>query len=161
MPSVTLRRPQDLSGLAWVGASVAGFLALGGLERHFVADDDSITTRYADNLAGGLGCVWNAGGPRVEGFSNPALVLAEAAGKLAGLGALTLARVAGVACGVALLLCLPRRAPARPGAGPRGPVGRRAAPPAAWPRAGGGRRGGQACRAVDHRPLPAAGAVGR
>jgi hypothetical protein len=112
MPSAALRRPRDPSALVWLGASLAGFLLLCGLERRFVADDAWITARYADNLEGGLGFVWNAGGPRVEGFSNPALVLAEAAGRLAGLESVTVARVAGVACGVALLLLLHRRGPA-------------------------------------------------
>jgi hypothetical protein len=34
-------------------------------------DDGMISMRYAHNLADGHGLVWNPGGERVEGFSNP------------------------------------------------------------------------------------------
>lgn len=45
-------------------------------ERHFVvADDILISMRYAKNLAEGHGPVFNPGGPRVEGYTNPAVVL--------------------------------------------------------------------------------------
>ncbi len=41
-------------------------------ERYFVLFDDAmISMRYAQNLAAGYGPVWNAGGERVEGFTNP------------------------------------------------------------------------------------------
>ena len=30
-----------------------------------------VSMRYAKNLANGYGLVWNPGGPRVEGFTNP------------------------------------------------------------------------------------------
>lgn len=41
-------------------------------ERFFTLFDDSmISMTYARNLAHGYGLVWNAGGPRVEGFTNP------------------------------------------------------------------------------------------
>lgn len=40
--------------------------------RYFVLFDDMmISMRYAKNLANGDGLVWNPGGPRVEGFTNP------------------------------------------------------------------------------------------
>lgn len=40
--------------------------------RYFVLFDDMmISMRYARNLAEGQGLVWNPGGPRVEGFTNP------------------------------------------------------------------------------------------
>jgi hypothetical protein len=40
--------------------------------RYFVLFDDAmVSMRYARHLADGQGLVWNAGGPRVEGFSNP------------------------------------------------------------------------------------------
>ena len=42
--------------------------------RGFVTDDAWISVRYAENLARGEGPVWNPGGERVEGYSNPALV---------------------------------------------------------------------------------------
>jgi hypothetical protein len=41
-------------------------------ERYFVLFDDAmISMQYARNLAAGNGPVWNAGGERVEGFTNP------------------------------------------------------------------------------------------
>ncbi len=44
--------------------------------RTFVLFDDAmISMRYARNLASGHGLVWNAGGPRVEGITNPAWTL--------------------------------------------------------------------------------------
>ncbi len=43
-----------------------------GGERYFVLFDDAmISMRYAKNLADGFGLVWNPGGARVEGFTNP------------------------------------------------------------------------------------------
>ncbi|MDP3941886.1 MAG: hypothetical protein Q8Q49_06285 [bacterium] len=40
--------------------------------RYFVLfDDEMVSMRYAKNLAHGLGLVWNVGGERVEGFTNP------------------------------------------------------------------------------------------
>ncbi len=48
----------------------SSFLADG--TRYFALFDDAmISMTYARNLAHGAGLVWNAGGPRVEGFSNP------------------------------------------------------------------------------------------
>ncbi len=41
-------------------------------------DDAMISMRYARNLASGDGLVWNAGGERVQGFSNPAVTLVMA-----------------------------------------------------------------------------------
>jgi membrane protein YdbS with pleckstrin-like domain len=43
-----------------------------GGKRYFALFDDAmISMQYAKNLAHGAGLVWNAGGDRVEGFSNP------------------------------------------------------------------------------------------
>lgn len=48
----------------------SSFIANG--ERYFSLFDDSmISMTYARNLAHGYGAVWNAGGERVEGYSNP------------------------------------------------------------------------------------------
>jgi len=45
-------------------------------ERYFCLYDDAmISMRYAKNLAQGFGLVWNPGGERVEGFTNPLWVL--------------------------------------------------------------------------------------
>jgi len=41
-------------------------------------DDAMISMRYARNLASGDGLVWNPGGERVQGFSNPAVTLVMA-----------------------------------------------------------------------------------
>jgi len=49
-------------------------------ERYFcLQDDEMISMRYARNLAQGFGLVWNPGGERVEGFTNPLWVLFMAA----------------------------------------------------------------------------------
>jgi len=45
-------------------------------ERYFTLFDDAmISMRYAKNLANGYGLVWNPGGERVEGYTNPLWVL--------------------------------------------------------------------------------------
>jgi hypothetical protein len=41
-------------------------------------DDAMISMRYARNLAAGAGLVWNPGGERVQGFSNPGVTLVMA-----------------------------------------------------------------------------------
>jgi len=116
MQPLALRRRLDRAAVAWTGLCVAGYLFLCWLERRFVTDDAWITVRYADNLSHGLDFGWNRGGPRVEGFSNPALVVVEAVSKVFGIAPLTAARLAGVGCGVVLLVLLHRRAPALFGA---------------------------------------------
>lgn len=48
--------------------------------RHFVLFDDAmVSMRYALHFSSGLGLVWNAGAPPVEGFSNPLWVAMMAA----------------------------------------------------------------------------------
>jgi len=45
-------------------------------ERYFVLFDDAmVSMRYAKNLAQGYGLVWNPGGDRIEGYTNPLWVL--------------------------------------------------------------------------------------
>ena len=47
-----------------------------GGERYFVLFDDAmISMRYARNLANGAGLVWNPGGERIEGYTNPLWVV--------------------------------------------------------------------------------------
>jgi len=41
-----------------------------GVRYFTLADDQMISMRYAENLASGSGLVWNAGGPRVEGYAS-------------------------------------------------------------------------------------------
>jgi hypothetical protein len=44
--------------------------------RYFILNDDAmISMRYANNLARGHGLVWNPGGERVEGYTNPLWVI--------------------------------------------------------------------------------------
>src|SRR4051812_29090301 len=84
---------------AWTAACAAGFLLLCVLHRRYIADDAWITVRYAENLASGAGLVFNPGGPRVEGFSNPLLVSVEALGATLGLQPIDVARASGIASG--------------------------------------------------------------
>lgn len=77
--------------------------ALHSLRYYFLIDDAFISFRYAENLANGLGLVFNPG-ERVEGYSNFLWVLMMACGMKAGLSPETLSRVLGLAAGLALLL---------------------------------------------------------
>jgi hypothetical protein len=56
-----------------------------GVRYFTLADDQMISMRYAENLAAGSGLVWNAGGPRVEGFTNLLWVLYMAVFHVAGI----------------------------------------------------------------------------
>jgi arabinofuranosyltransferase len=107
-------RPRPASALdrGWAVLCAAGFLVLCALQHRYVADDAWITIRYAENLASGAGFVFNPGGPRVEGYSNPLLVSLEALGVTAGISALTVTRALGVASGLALIALLHVAAPA-------------------------------------------------
>ena len=98
--------------VAWLAVCVVGFLALCWLNRRFLTDDAWITARYAENLADGHGFVFNPGGPRTEGFSNPLLVAVEALLHPLGLSAIATAQAVGVASGVGLLVVLHRLGPA-------------------------------------------------
>src|SRR5262245_55750696 len=55
---------------ACLALAVGLFVTHAILLRHFVVDDAFITFRFARNIAGGFGPVFNPG-ERVEGFSNP------------------------------------------------------------------------------------------
>lgn len=79
------------------------YLAQVWVLRSFITDDAYISLRYARNFADGFGPVWNPGGPTVEGFSNPLLVLIEAAIFAVGIDAVVAARVLGVVAGLVLL----------------------------------------------------------
>jgi len=54
-----------------------------------LADDEMISMRYARNLADGHGAVWNPGGERVEGYSNPLWMLLMAGVHRVGFSAAT------------------------------------------------------------------------
>ncbi len=112
-PPLGAIRPDEPRGHAageamWFSTCVIAFLASCWLLRDFVADDAWISARYANNLATGLGAVWNPSGPRVEGFSNPLLVGVEALARLLGASPVDAARAIGVASGVGLLLVIHR-----------------------------------------------------
>ena len=68
-------------------------------------DDAMISMRYARNLAGGQGLVWNPGGPPVQGFTNPAWTLIMAGVHAAGAPP-RLASLVVMIIGAALLLTL-------------------------------------------------------
>ena len=91
-------------GRALVTLAVVVFLTLCWALRGFLTDDAWISVRYAENLASGEGFVWNPGGPRAEGFSNPLLVGVEALATAVGWSAPAAARVLGVLSGAACVL---------------------------------------------------------
>lgn len=67
-------------------------------------DDAYISFRYAKNLAAGHGLTWNPGEPPVEGYSNFLWVLILTLPHLAGISALTFAKVAGLLASIGTLL---------------------------------------------------------
>ena len=105
-PAAPPTRPQRRGPRAAL-APAAGLLAFAALVwtvREFVTDDAFISLRYARNLARGFGPVWNPGGPVVEGYSNPLLVLVEALAFRLGLPAVGVARGLGVVSGLGLVV---------------------------------------------------------
>jgi hypothetical protein len=85
MVSTVLKRPRVLFALIVVafGVYAAAFIFrtstlveknsyIPETKRYYVLFDDAmVSMRYAKNLANGYGLVWNPGGERVEGFTNP------------------------------------------------------------------------------------------
>ena len=83
--------PRSGRSRRWLPAILAATILWGGLyvyrtsfvsegERYFsLWDDAMISMRYARNLQEGHGLVWNAGGERVMGISNPGVTLVMAA----------------------------------------------------------------------------------
>lgn len=72
------------------------------------SDDAFISLRYAQNLIDGHGLVWNPGGERVEGFSNPTMVLLSALLLALGLPELWAIKGLGLAAFLASVALLPR-----------------------------------------------------
>ena len=105
--SPAARRPADgRPPVAVALLGVGAFLALCAVLPGFVTDDSWISVRYAENLARGHGPVWDPGGGRVEGYSDPGLVAVEALADRAGWSALSAARVLGVLAGVGCVLAV-------------------------------------------------------
>jgi len=107
-PTDAVRRTPPWIGAAATTACCLVFLALCWVLRGFVTDDSWISVRYAENFAGGAGAVWNPGGPRAEGFSNPGLVYVEALADAVGWSAMSAARVLGVLAGLACVVLVHR-----------------------------------------------------
>ena len=84
-------------------------LLVHALSFRFAIDDAWISFRYARNLLGGQGLVFNPGDP-VEGYSNLLWVLLSAVGMAAGLDPLLWSRIMGFAAAAATALLLPRAA---------------------------------------------------
>lgn len=57
-----------LYGITFINKS---YLEWEGQKYYYLLDDAMISMEYAKNIAQGAGPVWNAGGERVEGFTNP------------------------------------------------------------------------------------------
>lgn len=74
-----------MSALFW-GAGRHAAVVIDGTRHHYLDDDQMISMRYARNLAEGHGLVWNAGGERVEGYTNFAWTMAMAGVHAAGAG---------------------------------------------------------------------------
>jgi len=104
-----------------VGAAAVVLAALQFYYRTFAVDDAFITFRYAENLARGLGVVFNAG-ERVEGYTNFLWMVILAGLHRVGADTLTSAKVLGVVCGLALvpltasltIACMGRRTASAP-----------------------------------------------
>ncbi len=85
----------NLKRLVMILAALAVAVVVLAHFRPFFHDDGYISLRYAERLASGHGLTWNDG-ERVEGFSNPLLVLVAAAASVVGLDTVTAVRVLGV-----------------------------------------------------------------
>lgn len=72
------------------------FLAAAYSVSDYLLDDAFITYRYAQNIAGGHGVVWNIGGPATEGFSSPLMVALMVPVEFLHLPTLLVNQVAGV-----------------------------------------------------------------
>ena len=75
--------PRRITVTALLAAALLGLL-LHAREYAFLCDDAFISFRYAVNLADGHGLVFNAGGDRVEGYTNFLWVVVLAAGRVLG-----------------------------------------------------------------------------
>ncbi len=79
---------------------------IGGTRYFSLFDDAMISMRYAKNFAAGNGLVWNPGGERVEGFTNPLWTLYMAALHLVPLATTKISALVQASAAVFLLLNL-------------------------------------------------------
>lgn len=86
----------------------AGAIAHAVSYGHVTSDDAFISLRYARNLAEGHGLVFNPGGERVEGFSNPVFTLISATFLALGAPPIATVKLIGIACWAALVLLCAR-----------------------------------------------------
>ncbi|TMQ06093.1 MAG: hypothetical protein E6J91_38830 [Deltaproteobacteria bacterium] len=109
-PSDPVRRRSRIAQLVFLACAIAAVVtgAVLAVQRSWMCDDAFITFRYADNLVGGHGPVFNAG-ERVEGFTNLLWTLWIALGLRVGVSAETWAAVWGIACFAATLALLAHR----------------------------------------------------
>ena len=109
-PSDPVRRRSRIAQLVFLACAIAAVVtgAVLAVQRSWMCDDAFITFRYADNLVGGHGLVFNAG-ERVEGFTNLLWTLWIALGLRVGVSAETWAAVWGIACFAATLALLAHR----------------------------------------------------
>jgi hypothetical protein len=106
LPETTTQRsaPARITEQALLGFAALCFVVLTRHHWQQICDDAFIPFRYANNLAAGLGPVWNRG-ERVEGYSSPLWLGLLVVGKLAGADLQVLAGALGVACsGLCLVL---------------------------------------------------------
>src|SRR5207237_5759490 len=81
-PPHTLRRGHLLFLMVIAGFLIYAALfiyrtsfVIDGVRYFSLFDDAMVSMRYAKNLAHGFGLVWNPGGERIEGYTNPLWVL--------------------------------------------------------------------------------------
>jgi arabinofuranosyltransferase len=98
-----MTRPRPILSLLLV-LCVAAALAHAVSYGHVTSDDAFISLRYARNLADGHGLVFNPGGDRVEGFSNPVLTLLSAFLLRLGAAPVATVKAIGLVAWVALVL---------------------------------------------------------
>lgn len=118
-PAAPARSDRGLSLAIWGAlAPLAAFAVWRALQLAWLSDDSFLSARYAENLARGLGLVYNAG-ERVEGYTNPLWTLWMATAARGGASPLLAAQAAGIAAyiGLAGVLSLAawRRARSGPG----------------------------------------------
>lgn len=95
------RRPQFF-GVLGLGVAAAILLALQAAYWRYTVDDAYISYRYAENVANGLGFVFNAGEP-VEGFTNFLWVVLLAAAHSLGANTVLVSKLLGGVFGIAAL----------------------------------------------------------